>query len=183
VDEELVEKICAGLSLRRRGPAKFPDDNTLELQYPFVKHFFPESQVVVCGVAPSFFAAMAGTLVVEEARRLGRSIRVIGSTDMTHYGPDFGFTPAGRGQAAVDWVTKENDPGAIAAMIAMDSAEIIDQGLNRKNMCCAGAASAAAAAARKMGAVRGTLLDYATSFDRSASDSFVGYAGILYAVP
>lgn len=181
VDQALVEKIVAGVSIQKRSPERFPDENTLELQYPFIRYFFPTAKIVVAGVAPSPFAAIIGTMAVEEARGLGRNIRVIGSTDLTHYGPDFGFTPAGVGEAAVEWVTGENDKNAVDAMIKMDEAAVIAQGLDHKNMCCAGAAAATIAACKKQGAVKAVALDYATSFERSRSDSFVGYAGIVYA--
>jgi AmmeMemoRadiSam system protein B len=101
---------------------------------------------------------------------------------MTHYGPDFGFTRAGAGKKAVEWVKNENDKDAIQAMIKMDESTIISQGLENKNMCCAGAVAATVAACKKLGAVKAIELDYATSFDKSASDSFVGYAGILYSL-
>ncbi|WP_022667959.1 AmmeMemoRadiSam system protein B [Desulfospira joergensenii] len=183
VDEELAGSLAAGAGIQPLTPGRFPDENTLELQYPFIKHFFPRARILVCGVAPSFLASVIGRTSVEEAQNLNRSIRVIGSTDMSHYGPDFGFTPAGIGQKAVDWVTQENDAGAVKAMKTMDEDKIISQGLARKNMCCPGAAAAAAAAAKKMGAVKAVELDYATSFEKSRSDSFVGYAGVVYSRP
>ena len=181
VDRELAGKICSDICIGKRSPLTFPDDNTLELQYPFIKYFYPDAKIVVCGVAPSFFAATIGSMAVEAAKTLSRNIRVVGSTDMTHYGPDFGFTPAGTGARALEWVENKNDRLAIDAMMAMDESRIIAQGLDHKNMCCPGAAAAAAAACKKLGAARSVKLDYATSFEKSAGESFVGYAGILYA--
>ncbi len=180
VDGELVDKICAGISIRKRSPKKFPDENTLELQYPFIKYFFPRAKIVVCGVAPSTFAGIIGSMAVDEAAKLGRHVRVIGSTDMTHYGPDFGFTPAGVGKKAVEWVA-ENDQSAIAVMKEMDTAGVIAQ-QDHRNMCCPGAVVATLAACKKKGAVKGIELDYATSFERSGQESFVGYAGLVYAI-
>jgi AmmeMemoRadiSam system protein B len=180
VDKEMVEGLCANISIRQRPPRKFVDENTLELQYPFIRYFFPKARIVVCGVAPSFFAPIIGTTAVETANALNRQIRVIGSTDMTHYGPNFGFTPAGPGKDAVEWVKTENDAAAIDAMKTMDDKTIIAQGLDQHNMCCPGAVAATVAAARKMGATRAQVLAYATSFDKNPSDSFVGYTGMLY---
>ncbi|MCP3942253.1 MAG: AmmeMemoRadiSam system protein B [Desulfobacteraceae bacterium] len=180
VDGRLVENIAGGVGVRKLSPEKFPDDNTLELQYPFIKYFFPGAKIVVCGVAPTGFAGILGGMAVEEATRLSRNIRVIGSTDMTHYGPDFGFTPVGVGKKAVEWVSTVNDKNAIAAMGQMDEVAIVAQGLDHKNMCCPGAAAAAVAACKKKGAIKAIELDYATSFERSRSDSFVGYAGLLF---
>jgi AmmeMemoRadiSam system protein B len=181
VDGQLAENIAKGVSIRKRSPKKFPDENTLELQYPFIKYFFPDAKIVVCGVAPTAFAAIIGGMAVEEAAKLGRRIRVIGSTDMTHYGPDFGFTPAGVGEKAVEWVTTQNDRNAVAAMEEMNTTKVIAQGLDHRNMCCPGAAAATIGACKEKGAVKAVSLDYATSFERSGSDSFVGYAGVVYA--
>jgi len=180
VDGDLVDALCDSISIRKRPPSRFVDENTLELQYPFIRYFFPDARIVVCGVAPSFFAPIIGTMAVEAADTLNRHIRVIGSTDMTHYGPNFGFTPAGPGRDAVDWVKTENDAAGIDVMKAMDDKAILAQGLDHHNMCCPGAVAATAAAARKMGATKPRLLAYATSFDKTPSDSFVGYTGMLY---
>ncbi len=180
IDQEMVEAIVSGVGIRERSPKKFPEENTLELQYPFIKHFFPGAKLVVCGVPPSGMTPVIASMAIEASRGLSREIRVIGSTDMTHYGPDFGFSPAGTGRAAVEWVERENDARAIEALSGMDVSQIISQGLENKNMCCAGAAAAAAAACKKMGAAKGTCLDYATSYELSRADSFVGYCGMVF---
>ena len=49
---------------------------------------------------------------------------------MTHYGPNYGFSPAGKGRAALDWVKNTNDSRAIKAMVEMDVDTILCQGLN-----------------------------------------------------
>jgi MEMO1 family protein len=180
VDGQLVDALCDNISIRKRSPGRFVDENTLEVQYPFIKYFFPDARIVVCGVAPSFFAPIIGTMVVDTARTLNKNIRVIGSTDMTHYGPNFGFEPAGLGRDAVQWVKTKNDAAAIRAMESMDDKAILSEGLEHHNMCCPGAVAATAAAAKKMGAVHARVLAYATSFDKNPSDSFVGYTGLLY---
>lgn len=180
VDKALTEAIAAGVGIRKRSPEKFPDENTFELQYPFIRYFFPRAKIVVAGVAPNGLAAIIGNMAVVEAKKLSRHIRIIGSTDMTHYGPDFGFSPAGTGQQAVDWVATENDRNAVRAMTEMDVERVLSQGLDHKNMCCPGAVAATLAACKKNGAVKAVELDYATSFERSRSDSFVGYSGLVY---
>jgi len=179
-DGDLATEFASRTGLTQLSPDAFPDDNTLELQYPFIRYFFPEARIVAAGIPPSDLADRAGEAVVDAARNLGRTIRIIGSTDMTHYGPNFGFSPAGRGRVAVDWVTRENDAAAVEALTALDAQGIISQGLSRHNMCCTGAAAAAAAACKKKGAVKGICLDYATSYETSRSDSFVGYCGMGY---
>ena len=171
----------AGVRLEQLPPERFFKENTLELQYPFIKYFFPQARIVVCAVPPCDAARVLGTAAVKAAGQLRRSIAAVGSTDMTHYGPRFGFEPAGTGPAAFEWVKKENDAAAIEALAAMDESQIVHQGLSCQNMCCAGAACAAAAAAKKMGAVKGVCLDYASSFDPlQPSADFVGYCGVVF---
>ncbi len=65
-------------------------------------------------------------------------------------------------------------------MIAMDADEIINTGTSKNNMCCAGAAAATATICKKLGTKKGIKVEYASSYEKSAGDSFVGYAGILF---
>ncbi len=188
VAEDLVDDICNGTAdcaiksggMQKLSPARFPDENTLELQYPFAKFFFPDAKIIACCVPPSSFAGTAGRVMITAAKKQYSNIKVIGSTDMTHYGPNYGFAPAGTGKEAVAWVKEQNDKQAVDALLTMDPDRIIGQGLKNRNMCCSGAAAAAASACKANGAVRAEKLDYATSYEKSAGSSFVGYSGILY---
>jgi len=182
VHEALAVEFASNREIRTKmdSPDSFPEDNTIELQLPFVKYFFPDSAIVPVGVPPCDVAEKIGDSAIATAEKLGLNVVVLGSTDMTHYGPNYGFAPAGSGVQALDWVKNENDPKAIDVMCSMNSPEIIAQGLKSRNLCCAGAVSAAAAAARKMGAVKGIAFDYTTSYDKNPGASFVGYSGILF---
>ncbi|MCP4116432.1 MAG: AmmeMemoRadiSam system protein B [Desulfobacteraceae bacterium] len=180
VHEAFAVSLAKRVGANSVSPATFPDDNTIEVQLPFVKHFFPTAAIVPVGVPPSKVARIMGTAAADVASELGLATKVIGSTDMTHYGLNYGFTPEGTGETAYDWVRKTNDPKAIKAMVSMDADAIVAQGLNNHNLCCAGAAAAAATASKALGAVRGIELDYATSYEKSPGDSFVGYSGILF---
>ncbi|MBF0242281.1 MAG: AmmeMemoRadiSam system protein B [Desulfamplus sp.] len=170
------------INLKIDSAHSFPEENTIELQLPFIKYFFAESHIVPIGVPPSDVAQTIGILAVESAQKLGLNVVFIGSTDMTHYGNNYGFAPTGSGQKALDWVKAENDPKAINAMCNMDCHEIVFQGLKNRNLCCAGAVAAAAAASKKMGATKGISFDYATSYEKNPGSSFVGYSGILFAL-
>lgn len=181
--EEIVGKIAGVYDGDFIPAARFPDENTLELQYPFIKYFYPDAEIFICCVPPSSIASKIGKDIVFEAEKLSRKVRMIGSTDMSHYGPNFGFTPKGNGAEAVQWVKEENDQNAIEAMAGMDPEQIIYQGLTNKNMCCSGAAAATAVACKTSGAASSVTLDYATSYEKSGGSSFVGYSGILYALP
>jgi AmmeMemoRadiSam system protein B len=77
-------------------------------------------------------------------------------------------------------VRDENDRRVIDAMTRMDPEAVIREGLSNDNACCSGAAAAAIAAGKTMGAQKAETLIYATSYDKSPGDSFVGYVGMLF---
>ncbi len=155
-------------------------DNTIEVQLPFIRYFYPDARLVPIGVPPAVKSLEIGRAAVQIARELGLKIKIIGSTDLTHYGPNYGFSPKGGGEKALNWVMQENDAGVIKAMKTMDSANIIKQALENHNACCAGAAAAAIEAMKKMGARNAELVQYATSYNKSPGESFVGYAGMVF---
>lgn len=180
VAQDLSQDLNRRFPFTRETPVAFTRDNTIELQLPFVKYFFPQAEVLTLGLPPTPAAMDIGRAVVTEARAKGLRIKVVGSTDLTHYGPNYGFTPQGSGARAVAWVREKNDRRMINAMLAMDGAAVIREGIASQNACCAGAAAGAIAAVREIGADQGKLLAYATSHDKSPGDSFVGYAGVLF---
>ena len=180
VDAPLAEALRRRFDFKIETADDSTPDNTIEVQLPFIKYFFPDTRIVPMGVPPVTASLEIGSAVAEEARRLGREIRVIGSTDLTHYGANYGFSPQGRGSAALDWVRNDNDRRVIDAMVAMAPERVIEEGLTRHNACCSGSAATAVAAAKALGAERGIELSYATSYDKHPGDSFVGYVGILY---
>ena len=113
---------------------------------------------------------------MENKRRVG----FVGSTDLTHYGSDYGFTPRGTGPEAFEWVRSVNDKSFINAALLYDWEEMIHVGVNNHAACSSGAAAAAAVFAAAQGAVHAELLTYATSRDIMPGESMVGYASILY---
>jgi len=180
-----VNADLAGALIRRHDfhletPTRFQQDNTIELQMPFVRYFFKEAEVVAMGVPPTEKSLEIARSVVDISREKKMRLAVIGSTDLTHYGPNYGFTTKGTGEKAVAWVKNENDRKVIDAMLRMDPETVIQEGLSNENACCSGAAAAAITAGRAMGAEKAEELAYATSYDKSPGSSFVGYVGVLF---
>lgn len=180
VQEALAAAIAEKQGITPHSPRTFPEENTIELQLPFVKYFFPHAFIVPMGIPPSPLASEIGRTAAEEAEKMGLDSVIVGSTDLTHYGVNFGFTPAGTGEEAHAWVRNENDEKAVQSILAMDEAHILAQAKNHHNLCCAGAVAAAVAGVKRMGADRAVRLDYATSYEKQPGNSFVGYTGILF---
>lgn len=155
-------------------------DNTIEVQLPLIKYFLPDIKIVPIGAPPSIKSIEMGTAAAAAARKMGLNIIVLGSTDLTHYGPNYGYTPKGRGKAALQWAREINDRSVIAAILSMDPLSVIRDAQQKHNACCAGAAAAALSAGKALGAVQSRLVTYASSHDKSPGESFVGYAGIVF---
>ncbi len=180
VDHELAEAVAVATRWELVGPADYEPDNTIELQMPIIRHCFPSSRILVAGVPASEGCAEAGAAVVTSARSLERDIVVIGSTDLTHYGPNYGFSPAGHGEEAVQWVKEENDARAVELMVALDPETLLPEALEKHFACCPGSTAATLGAAKALGAERGLVLKTQTSYDVRPADSFVGYASVVF---
>ncbi len=179
VEESLASELAQKFSFTLETPNRFTQDNTVELQLPFIKYFFSDAKIVAMGVPPHKNSLEIGRTVVEISKRLGLRVKVIGSTDLTHYGANYGFVSKGTGKQALDWVRNENDRRIIDAMLALEPENVIAVARSAQSACCAGAAATAIEAAKHLGADQADELAYATSYDKSPGDSFVGYVGIV----
>jgi AmmeMemoRadiSam system protein B len=166
--------------LKRRLTLKeeYPGDNTIEVQLPMVKYFFPQAKVLALRGPHSGKAVELGEAVAEVARELKVSLLAFGSTDLTHYGPNYGWSPKGYGAEAVKWVKEVNDKRFMDETLKLDPGAMLRAGAEDQSACSAGGAAAAVAAAKKLGASKARLVDYYTSYDVMPGDSFVGYMGV-----
>ncbi len=180
IEKSLAGALVEQFTFQIETAENFTQDNTIELQLPFIKYFFGDTKIVPMGVPPTQKSLEIGKAVADISQRLGLRVKVLGSTDLTHYGMNYGFVSHGTGPAALDWVRNENDRRVIEAMLAMDPDKVISEALANQNACCSGAAATAIAAAKRLGAGKAETIAYATSYDKSPGDSFVGYAGIVF---
>jgi hypothetical protein len=177
-DDELASRFMDELPKELEPSGDNYVTNTIELELPFVARFFPRSRVLWIRVPPDQGAVAAGVALAKAAKALGRSTGVVASTDLTHYGPDYGFVPKGMGAAARKWVREVNDAAFIKAVERMDVEGVLRAAEDHKAACSAGAVAAAIAFASAYGVKSGTALGYASSADVRESASFVGYAAL-----
>ena len=78
----------------------------------------------------------------------------IGSTDLTHYGPNYGFVPRGLGASSVEWVKKENDKGFIEEALRMNAEGLLHHAVENNSACSPGAVASAVTTCSSSG--RGT---------------------------
>jgi AmmeMemoRadiSam system protein B len=165
-------------------------DNTVEVLLPMVKYFFPQAKLLWLRLPAEEASFKAGKALARTAASLGREILVLGSTDLTHYGVTYGFTPRGNGEKALDWVRNVNDRRFIAAVEAGDPAAVLARAEGERSACSAGAILGVMgyAAERREGAAGagGELIAYGTSADAARGegekppDSFVGYGAFRW---
>ena len=175
-DMEILEALRGRITLEEDRYA----DNTVEIQLPFIRHFFPGTMALAMRASPSHDAVRLGKELADVAAQKGRRLAVIGSTDLTHYGTNYGFQPAGMGERALKWVRDVNDRRFVESCMAMDAEAAIERSLKERSACSAGGAVAAMTFARAVGSEPGRLVKYMTSYEVHPSDSFVGYAGVVY---
>jgi len=180
IDRELAESLLKEFTFKIETDSSSDPDNTIELQLPFIKYFFPETMILPLGVPPADPSLQIGTRVVQTSKALQRRILILGSTDLTHYGPNYDFAPQGTGAGALTWVKDRNDKQVIDLMLHLNAEEVIREALHNGNACCSGAAAATIAAVKELGGRQGDLVDYYTSYDVRPDTSFVGYAGIVF---
>jgi MEMO1 family protein len=178
IEQNLLKKLMNRVEVDKESSSS--GDNTIEIQLAMIKYFFPESRLLAVRPPFSTRAIELGKEIARVSREEGLSIVAIGSTDLTHYGPNYGFLAKGVGPSSVEWVKRTNDKGFVDRALRMDAEGLLDHALKNDSACSAGAAASAIATCEVLGAKKGVLLDYYTSCDIMPDDSFVGYAGIVY---
>jgi len=159
-------------------------DNTVEVLLPMVRYFFPNASLLWLRLPADMTSFEAGKAVSRAAAKLGRKISVVASTDLTHYGRNYGFSPQGTGTAALRWMRDVNDAAFIRAVESGNSAEVLRRAEKDFSACSAGAVLGAMGFAEETGLGRARLLEYGTSADTQddgeVPDSFVGYAAMAF---
>lgn len=181
-DQPMDSSFCGELVSSGEAVAAYGgfSDNTVEIQLPFVKRFFPDIPVIAVHSPSSDGAVRLGEAVHGLLAKRGLTAIYLGSSDLTHYGPNYGFAPQGTGISAVKWVKEENDRSLIEKAVAMDARGLIQGARTLHNTCSAGPIASVIASVSLRGVKSGSLLEYYTSYDIAPNSSFVGYAAIVY---
>jgi hypothetical protein len=181
--KEVSEGLAGAFRFRVADASSWESDNTVEVHFPMIRHLMPQAKVVVLHLPPRDVILDVVDLVMEVVRRFGLNAIFVGSTDLTHYGPRYGFTPYGSGDRAHRWAKGENDQAFINKLLELDPQGCLEEGLSNYNACCPGAAAAAVTAARLSGGEFGELLTHMTSHEVVPVDEpedFVGYCSVVF---
>ena len=183
VDADLASEIFDSLPGVLVDKPDFHDgEHSIEVQLPFIKYMFPGTRIVPIAVIPDAGAIEIGESVGKIVKKCSKNVIIIGTSDLTHYGSNYGFIPAGCGESALKWM-HINDKSIIELSLNLDAEAIVPEAEKKRNACGPGAMAATASFARFIGLEKGRLLDYTTSYEVLPEGEFslgVGYAGIVY---
>ncbi len=181
IDEDLSKVIIQKTSIIKN-ESVHSMEHSIEVQVPIIKYLFPDSKILPIMSPPKNNMKDIGKSIAQVIKSSNKNIMIIGSTDLTHYGPRFGMTQGGVGKDGLEWM-KKNDRKIIEIMVNMNLDKIIPETQNNRNACGGGAILASISAFKEMGVNKGMVLGYTTSYDErpfgEPSDA-VGYVGIVY---
>jgi AmmeMemoRadiSam system protein B len=185
IDEGLAEAVVSSGTAVSDSSAH-SSEHSIEVQIPFVQHLFPGAKIVPIIVPPNEQAISLGEALGDIITGTERKIVCIGSTDLTHYGPRYGFTPMGVGEEALQWASNVNDQQFIGLALKLEPQTLLTNAAEHCSACGSGAAAATVAAAKKLGKTEGLLLAHTNSNEAmlrkmgTTSADSVGYAAIVY---
>jgi MEMO1 family protein len=125
-----------------------------------------------------------GRETAERVMQTNRRPVFLASSDLTHYGPDYRFAPAGIGMPGIEWA-KQNDRRLMELVEKLHIDAIVPEVATRMNACGGGAIAAMMAACREYGASCGMVLSQTSSFETLKNvapqrpDNAVGYASVI----
>lgn len=162
-------------------------EHSLEVQLPLMQTVVGEGlKIVPCLIPPRREATAWGEALGRLLREWPIPTAVIASSDLTHYGPNYGFIPRGAGSAGSRWAHETNDRELLDLIERLDGEAALTHALEHRSACGGGAIAAAVCACRIMGAQRGYVLDHTDSArvaagrTRGDTANSVGYAAVVF---
>jgi AmmeMemoRadiSam system protein B len=144
-------------------------EHAIEVELPFLQMIHPGAEFVpiAVGTGRLLLLEKLGEALATTIQELGHDVLIIASSDMNHYEDDA--------------TTRVKDAKAIEKILALDPGGLYETVMNESiSMCGFGPAVAMLTAAKRLGAKKAELVQYATSGDVSGDRSMVvGYAGVI----
>jgi AmmeMemoRadiSam system protein B len=159
-------------------------EHAVEVELPLIQAAWPGARVLPVEVPVTDDAGEIGRRAARQAEAAGLRALFLASSDLTHYGPSYGFAPAGVGPQGLAWA-KDNDRRLLELVTRMRVDRIVPEVRENLNACGGGAIAATLAACREMGAIEAKLLKHRNSFETLADVhpqppvDAVGYAGMV----
>jgi MEMO1 family protein len=161
-------------------------EHAVEVELPLIQLAWPGAAILPIETPPNSLAVKLGETVQRCVSAAGAKAVYLASSDLTHYGPSYRFTPVGVGPAALDWAM-ENDKRLLERVEKLEMENITAEASEHLNACGAGAIAAMLAACKAAGATSAKLLQHSSSYRTLAPVApqppinAVGYASVIVA--
>lgn len=156
-------------------------EHAIEVIVPLLQHAWGDTPVLPIEVPPVESAAKLGHAVAAELKKMGTRALFIASSDLTHYGSNYGIMHAGEGQGALNWAS-ENDRSLLEKIENLQEQEIVAETRGNRSACGGGAIAAMLGACTEMGAKESRIIRHSNSHEvlpQGIAESFVGYASAV----
>ena len=181
---DLSDKLRAGSPLFVVDDRFHRQEHAVEVELPLIQEAWPDAEILPIEVPLIEQAAAIGRETAQRVLSTWRQTVFLASSDLTHYGPNYRFAPAGVGLAGVEW-SKQNDSRLLRLITDFAIDRILPEVRERQNACGGGAIVAMLAACQEAGATRATLLQHTNSYEALKGkvpddpSNAVGYAGVV----
>jgi AmmeMemoRadiSam system protein B len=169
IDGDLAGELMRHFPALSEDSVAHKSEHAIEVELPFLQVCRPDVNFVpiAVGTGQLVILEQLGEAVADVLMKRKKRAMIIASSDMNHYEDDA--------------TTRVKDRKAIEKILALDAPGLYETVMNESiSMCGFGPAVAALTAARRLGAQKAELAQYATSADVSGDRNVVvGYAGII----
>jgi AmmeMemoRadiSam system protein B len=169
IDSDLAGQLLDAFPALAEDSDAHRSEHAIEVELPFLQVLRPGAKFVpiAVGTTRPLLLENLGEAIANVIQNSRSPVLIIASSDMNHYEDDA--------------TTRVKDRKAIDKILALDPRGLYETVVNESiSMCGFGPAVAMLTAARKLGASKAELVQYATSADVSGDrDMVVGYAGIM----
>jgi AmmeMemoRadiSam system protein B len=169
IDSELAGRLLQAFPALVEDAAAHRSEHAIEVELPFLQVITPGMKFVPIAVGTSRLLLLEhlAEAVATAVEAYEQPVLIIASSDMNHYEDDS--------------TTRVKDRKAIDQIVALDPRGLYETVMNESiSMCGFGPAVAMLTAAKRLGAQKAELVQYATSGDVSGDlETVVGYAGII----
>jgi AmmeMemoRadiSam system protein B len=160
------------------------NEHAVEVELPLIQGAWPGATVLPIEVPLTEDADRIGRETAQQILSQGKRAVFLASSDLTHYGPAYRFTPAGVGEQALNWA-RDNDRRLLDLIKDLAVERIVPEVKHRYNACGGGAIAATLAACKMAGATKAQVIRHANSYETLRGvippdpTNAVGYAGAV----
>ncbi len=179
INKELAKKIHTGIIDDDKTAHK--SEHSIEVQIPFLQYLAKDKKIsfvpITISMQDNKTNKEIGKIISNAIKSTEEKVTIIASSDFSHVGFNYmSMPPAGKN---VDEYAETQDKKAIKEILKLDPKNLVET-VEKENisMCGYGPVSAMIYASKNLGAEKGELLKYGSSYEVHPGSSCVGYGAI-----